>query len=178
MVSPSWPASKVASKPFVLWPKLGRPFINCIAISHAAIAACTNGDKVVKSRLTTLALRNVMTAFIVEHINPIGTPGNTAFAFEAIAHCSDPNLLCQCFGDLLLLVRLCWKITELHFHDPDFPLYTRLPTAGPRPTTACLALPASAPFHWAIPILYAFIKTCEGSDRVCFDHFILFTFFP
>ncbi len=178
MDSPSWHASKVTSNPFVLWTKLGSPFINCITISHAAIAARANRNKVVKSRLATLALWDIMTTFVIKHTNPIGTPGNAALSFEPIPHCSDPDLLCKCFGNLLLLIWLCWKITELHFHDSGYTLYTCLPTASSRPTTPCLALPAFAPFHWAIPILYAFIKTCEGSDRVCFDHFILFTFFP
>ena len=95
--------------------ELGDPFIDRVAVAHTPIAARANWDKVVKSRLATLALGNVMAAFVVEHRDAIRTPRDAALALEPVAEDSDPDLLGESLGDLLLFIRRFGrKVAELH----------------------------------------------------------------
>ncbi len=54
--------------------KLLCPFVDRVTVTHAAIAAGAYGNKVVKSRLATLALWYIMATFVVEDSDPVRTP--------------------------------------------------------------------------------------------------------
>lgn len=95
-------------------PELCYPFVNCIRIAHAAIAARTNRNKVVQSRLATLALRNVVSAFIVEHRDAVLAPGHTTLSLKGVSHPRNPDLLGEGFGNLLLAIRFTRKVSKLH----------------------------------------------------------------
>ncbi len=94
------------------------PLVNRIRIAHAAIAARANGNQVVKSRLATLTLRNVVSAFIIEHRNLILTPGDGTLGVKAMSHSRNPDLLGKGFGNLLFLIRFAWKLAKLHYDLP------------------------------------------------------------
>ncbi len=113
-------------------PKPRVPLVNGIIVAHAAVAAGTNRNKVVKRRLATLALGNVVTTFIVKHTDFVATPSDTALGFKHVAHVGNPHLFCQSLGDLLLAVRLPRKITEVGIHASitGDTLYTGSPETG------------------------------------------------
>lgn len=96
-------------------PELCYPFVNCIRITHAAIAARTNRNKVVQSRLATFAFGNIMPTFVVERTDLVLTPMNPTLAFKPMSHMGNPNLLRQGFGDLLFLIRFSGIVAELHY---------------------------------------------------------------
>ena len=96
-------------------PVLRNPLINCIRVAHAAVTPRTDGDKVVNRRLATLALRNVVPAFVVKDRNLVPTPGHATLAAERMSHPRNPDLFGKRFGDLLLLVRFAGEIAELHW---------------------------------------------------------------
>jgi hypothetical protein len=87
------------------WTPTTRPLLAIASCGNAAIAASTNGNKVVKRRLAALALGNVVTTLVVEDRNPVLTPRNRTFAIESMSHTGNPHLLGQGFGNLLLLIR-------------------------------------------------------------------------
>lgn len=114
-------------------PVLRDPFINCIRITHAAVTPRANGNQVVKSRLATLTLRDVVSTFIVKHRNLVLAPGDVTLGVKAMSHAGNPDLLGQGFGNLLLFVRLARKVPKLHYSLPAAarrPLLRRATTAS------------------------------------------------
>ncbi len=108
--------------------KLLVPFVDGITVTHTAVAAGADGNKVVKSRLATLALWYIMTTLVVKDSDTVRTPRDAASAIEPIPHTGDPDLFSESFGYLLFPI---WtfrgEITKLHFSFTGRMLYTGLP---------------------------------------------------
>jgi hypothetical protein len=101
------------------------PFVDGITVARTAVASGTNRDKVVKSRLATLALWYIMTTLIVEHSDAVLTPRHPTPSFELTTHAGKPHLLGECFRYLLFAIRRIWReITKLHFLFTGCTLYT------------------------------------------------------
>lgn len=109
------------------WCKPPSPFVNCIGIAHAAIAASTDWNKVVKSRLASLTFGDIVPTLVIKDRDFVFAPGHSAFVLKHVPHVRNPDLFGKCFGNLLFAIGFSWQIAKLHFLLTECMLYTGLP---------------------------------------------------
>lgn len=73
------------------------PLSECIVVTHAKVAACTQDHDVIKCCYTTLGCRYVVATVKVKHRNFVATPPRLALALKLMAVVTQPHLFLDSF---------------------------------------------------------------------------------
>ncbi len=80
------------------------PFVKGVLTSHRQVATTANRDKIVKSRGSSTAFRDIVTGLKVVGGNEILAPSGVAFHFKGFATMLQPEGFAKSFGNLPLFV--------------------------------------------------------------------------
>jgi len=89
------------------------PFVDGIAVPHAAIAPSTNRKQIVDRCLAAFAFGDIVSALVIKHSNLVATPTYFALVFKHMSKVGNPHLFRKGLGDLLFAIGVARKIPKL-----------------------------------------------------------------